>query len=752
MIGQTRKPVKRSDEDVGGIPGRRGTRRIGLQRRSVRSRDGCTCAAGRWWAPVMCWAAVVWCSAASPAGGQSGDTFEAGRPRWLLVESDCNARLTEQAISPIFPHSGQACELLQVACDYGTSALVAYPIEPALVVDDFRPFLWTRCASSHLKLGVRVVFPYARHPVTAAQLTTILWGDQYESPGRWQKLQVRDLERGFNQASALLRQRHGSDLNLEGAYIDCLVLNLYTGPGRYRVQVDDLELRGVVPLSAVVASAGENWRQRWRWRYDPPPPVTSQWESSNRPPVWLQHRGEPLPWIASLGINGIVTDQLATPLLDAVQTLDLAVIVPPPADPSLVDEEVAAHIRGWLVGAALDRSQFELAAHQVARNAEYPEYLKKPVFAEALEDIFRYARVVDNLVIPAPGPYSSGNPQEKQAWLVGRMRSASGGGGAWVSLVVDPPPALCEQLVHAAQRVAPDFPVEESLVAPMQLRREIVGAVQAGARGIWLRTTRPLQAHEPADNLRASVLRWSTNDLTLWGPWVMAGNPLPPPEIDSPYWTAAAWALENSQLVVLQPHRPAEWFGQTDPAERELNLGWAAALPNRHVLRLSWGSVQRMSVQWERGQARWTVEDPAPVETFVIASDDRVLRFIEKHLRETAAESAADMLESAAVDLSMAARLVAAQSDVEMRGTTIGGRPGANPAASQAVVAVGEIQTIEMLLEQARRALRSGSVADAMRLGLAADTRAQTIMYRARRNALEQLPSPQSSPFVLHPA
>ncbi|RMF37439.1 MAG: hypothetical protein D6753_17540, partial [Planctomycetota bacterium] len=71
---------------------------------------------------------------------------------------------------------------------------------------------------------------------------------------------------------------------------------------------------------------------------------------------------------------------------------------------------------------------------------------------------------------------------------------------------------------------------------------------------------------------------------------------------------------------------------------------------------------------------------------------------------------------------------------------------------SQAVVAVGEIQTIEMLLEQARGALRSGAVADAMRLGLAADTRAQTILYRARRNALEQLPSPQSSPFVLHPA
>ncbi len=378
------------------------------------------------------------------------------------------------------------------------------------------------------------------------------------------------------------------------------------------------------------------------------------------------------------------------------------------------------------------------------------------MFGEALEDVFRYARIVENLVVPSPGPYSSSSPAEKQAWLVRRLQMASSGrGGAWVSLAVDPVPALREQIARAAQRVAPDYPVDESLVAPMQLRRELVSAVQAGAKGIWLRTTRPLQAQRSADNLRGSVVRWTTRDLTLWGPWIMAGNPVPPPSVDSPYWTGAAWALENSQLAVFQPSAPSEWLGATAPEQRKLVFSWAAASPNRHVLRLSLATVQRVEASWDRGQVRWEVELPAPVETFVITSDDRVLRFIEQHLRETAAESAADMLESAAVDLSMAARLVAAQSSIESNGAPERTGPESQRPvagiASETGRAVREIQTIEMLLDRARADLRNGAVADAMRRGLAADDRARTILYQAYRRALDALPSPSSSPFVVQP-
>jgi hypothetical protein len=207
-----------------------------------------------------CWRHSAWAQ-------WSGDSFEGGQPRWLLVDSDCNAQLTGQEISLIFPHGGQTCELLELACGHGTLAVLAYPIEPCAVIREFEPSIWTRCSSGGIQIGVRVVFPFAAHPDTGGRLSAIVWGTSYTESGQWQQLKVDSLEERMQQEIVALRKRFGSQLQLEGAFIDSLVINAFTGPGRYHLQLDDLELRGMVSMAATGNPPPANWREAWRWEY-----------------------------------------------------------------------------------------------------------------------------------------------------------------------------------------------------------------------------------------------------------------------------------------------------------------------------------------------------------------------------------------------------------------------------------------------------------------------------------------------------
>ncbi len=266
-----------------------------------------------------------------PALAQMQDSFEGGLPRWRLVESDCNAQLTLQDISVSLPRSGQTCELLQVSAGNGTFVYVAYPIEPCVVVDEFQPRIWTQCASAGIRIGVRVVFPTSFHPVTGGRLTAIVWGDTYSDTGEWEAIKVTNLQKQFEAEVVALRQRFGPSVNVEDAFIDAVVMNVYTGPGGYRVKVDDLNLQGHISLPSVGRPIPANWREAWLWRPESVNPEGRFWTVMNRPEVWLHYQGESLPWLKSLGITGLVINRLPSEeQLQAIHDAKLSVVSPPP--------------------------------------------------------------------------------------------------------------------------------------------------------------------------------------------------------------------------------------------------------------------------------------------------------------------------------------------------------------------------------------------------------------------------------------
>ena len=143
------------------------------------------------------------------------------------------------------------------------------------------------------------------HPVTGGRLTAIVWGDTYSEPGQWQGLKLTNLQKQFEAEVVQLRQRFGPEIEVDDAFIDAIVTNIYTGPGRYRLQLDDLNLQGHISLPSVGREIPANWRESWLWRPESINPEGRFWNALNRPEVWLQYQGEFTPLVKVAGRHGI---------------------------------------------------------------------------------------------------------------------------------------------------------------------------------------------------------------------------------------------------------------------------------------------------------------------------------------------------------------------------------------------------------------------------------------------------------------
>ncbi len=687
--------------------------------------------------------------------GQIQDSFEGGVPRWKFAESDASAQLTFQEISIASPHGGQTSELMQVASGNGTFIYIVYPIEPCVVVDEFQPRLWTRCPSSGLRIGVRIVFPSSHHPVTGGRLTAIVWGETYSDPGQWQSLKLTSLKKGFEAEVVSLRQRYGPNLAIEDAFIDSIVMNVFTGPGNFRLLIDDLNLQGHIALPSVGRAIPVNWREAWLWRPESVNPEGRFWNAMNRPEVWLQYQGESLPWIKSLGITGLVIGRVPSEdQLRVIQEAKLSVVCPLPQSNISYTASSAAAIRGWLIGAALDSSQTALAREQVSRLALMPPELKRPIFGEALEQYWAFSRIADEVIVPVPESMSPGDSLDHQNWLRTQLASTTRRGHGWVATNIGVDPLWLKQFRAAQKLIEPQRPESgigkyETPTNPRVLRQQIVQSLAAGATGFTLRSPGPeergndklqqaLELNTSAGRAQVASLRWTINDLTLWGPWIVAGQQIRSPTVNRADFVTSAWILHNSYLVIAHRVR-STGDSISDPAlAQPLICATSVATNTRQVFRVTTGEYERIDAAAAAGGLQWTVNQPAEIEVFVISENPNVTRFVNRHLAETKVNIAEDQLEVASYQLSMASDLLIARFP--------------DPNSSLARPLFGLHARARRQLEEGLQSLRSGQASTATKRALQSLASSQTILDDGERVAMSSLVSRQSSPFVLQPS
>ncbi len=709
---------------------------------------------------------AIFLSFGSAVFGQRIDSFEGGGPRWILAESDCSAQLTEHEISVIAPHGGRTSELLELACSNGTNAVLAYPIEPAIALNEFEPRTWVRCASGGIQFGVRVVFPLDIHPITGGRLTAILWGEIYSTPGTWQALHVRQIERLLNEEIISLRQIHGQKLQLDGAYIDSVVLNAYTGSGRYRMQIDDLNLQGLIPLTATGASLPVDWRQRWRWRHELPSREQQFWAQSNRTPVWLAHSGEALPWVRSIGFNGVMLNQVPTEgQLSELRQSELNALCPPPSYAIDFDPLDARVIKGWLVGVAMDAGQAEYARDQAILASQLGDALSRPLVGESLEQHWRFGRIADELFVPQLARSSPGSWQFKQQWLAEKLSVLRPRSQGWVSISADVGPIITSQFNAAESALfgrpsqlsyLTDMQLEQGLVEipnaassqqfvadPLGYRHQAVAAVVAGARSLLLRTSHPLEDGSFADHAQIAAVRWTNHDLMTWGPWVAHGQMMARPYLSRQDYEGAVWSVSNSRLVIVCANSDITQYCVPNTFDRPLEIDLPRQNSLQQVVRITDGRAEVMPVESTRQAVKWAVEQPQPVEAFVVTSNPVVLSYLRKQLELTAPSSAVDRLDVVRFNLEKATELIDARF-------AQGPNEQVNLEAARPYLA--QLATAQRYLDQASDAIRRRDVDRAARLAMQASDQIQAVFVQSYLVATENLSSPQASPFVLTPA
>ena len=179
-----------------------------------------------------------------------------GGKKTVLVRGDANVRVDEDThdISNVSFKSQPSSEHLKLVCEAATgdAAFVHYYYDtpPAPVSEILSAGVWVKATKPGIELRARVVFPKEPDPANPqAALTMLVIGTAYpaEKSRQWHKLTLENVPELLGKHLPVLQAKTGRAVNTSGAYIDRIVLNLYTGPGTAEIWVDDLDIGPVKP-------------------------------------------------------------------------------------------------------------------------------------------------------------------------------------------------------------------------------------------------------------------------------------------------------------------------------------------------------------------------------------------------------------------------------------------------------------------------------------------------------------------------
>ena len=132
-----------------------------------------------------------------------------------------------------------------------------YSIPPAPVSPRLNAGLWLKAYRAGAQLRARIVFPKERDPKNPdAPLTSLIVGDTYRNVRSWEPLNLGNVPELVRQHMPVLHAKLGRAVDPTDAYLDQLILNVYSGPGVTDLWVDDLSVgpvRAGVPATPAKA-------------------------------------------------------------------------------------------------------------------------------------------------------------------------------------------------------------------------------------------------------------------------------------------------------------------------------------------------------------------------------------------------------------------------------------------------------------------------------------------------------------------
>lgn len=696
------------------------------------------------WCPVF--AGFVLLAAGDTCAAVTRDSFESPQPTWRLAEQDGPAKVLDQQRSFDRPHSGQTCEALQIQLGRATKVYLVHEVTPSYVINELAPQLWVRADRPGIQLLVRVVLPNTPSPTRDGPLTTLLHGSFYRDVGSWQKLSIADTKEALSKQLPVLRSSFGSHVSDKGAYVDLVVLNAYTGPGTVNLSIDDLDVSKHVPVNPATLEANA-WRQskgHLNWTKATPPEAPSQAErirmkgpvlEVNERPIFvrgIEHNGEPLAWLKSIGFNVIVlpAPPSAAQLAEAKQ-LDLWLVAPPPQvlGRSRIDDGYQ-RVLAWSLGQRLAHSELEPSRQLAADVRKTDAQRNRPIVCSPdanLWDYSRFAEIIRLDLLPAGSSFDS---SDYMSWLRTRSRLVRGRTGLWAGIQTEPQLKLVEQ----AAALSPSFS-GTLCVEPDQVRRQVFQALASGVRGLIFRSDNRLDASGANARLRAATLQMINLEIATIQPWVAGGSY--GGEIETGLDDVNVSVLETSsaRLLLVQRNEPQQQYVSRTGKAVSFTLFDTGSTNSATAYEVSPTSGLKTVTHWRKpGGIRIKLDDLRSARAVVLTPDLLVRRYLDKASGKQAKLAARLQHEIASLWLELFDQTMS-------RLGRVGTQAMIEPQLRRSV-AVARQQ-----LDYSQRVERSGDLDSAFKFARSSRFELSQARHTIWRQAVAQFASPGESPF-----
>jgi hypothetical protein len=678
-------------------------------------------------------------SGAREAAAQFRESFESTLPSWRLREADCGVRQLAQQRTFQQSRSGNGSEYLRLTVlNQGTFIRVAHPIGRAAVIAELAPSVWVKSDKPNVQMMLRAVFPKTIDDATGEPLADFILGDSYTDVGRWQELKVTDVPGKLDKALWARRRQLAAEkkkVDESGAYVDMVVLNAYSSPGNIDLWLDDLEIQGYVSLDDAAGNRATATAQRpGNETSDPRGGAALQGSLlmvGGRPmmPRVIEHNGEPLEWLHSLGFNTVRLRAEPTPKeLKEARRLGLWLVAPPP----VVSEETpigAAYDRvlAWSLGTNLAARELPATQELAAEIRRHDSRRDRPLVCQPATDLFDYSRISNLLILDQPTLATSFELSAYRPWLLGRPKLARPGTPLWSTIPTHLPEGLREQLLLMTE----GQPLRETLPW-QQLRLTAYSALASGSRGLVFHSSVPLSTDSLAGSQRVDALKLLNFELLLLEPWAAAGTLVEDIPAPDAHTQVSMLQTERSKLLVVTRHVPAQQYVAAPADTRPISLVIPGVPISDRAYQVTLAGPRLLHTSHGSGGIRIQLDEPGLASAIVITQDPLVLHHLDRVLGE-------GKLEIGRLRYEVAAREMTQAADVDRELSAAGHPLAAAPAWLR------EAQTH---LDQARRGLET---MDQRTLHAAANLCEQTLA-KVRRGHWEQtaaaFPSPAASPCV----
>ena len=568
------------------------------------------------------------------ASAQLHDALDAYPPRWNLDGSDCQASVISHKHLSDGGKDGRGCEHLVFNSTHGSEALFVYPLEPLEVNDELRANLSVMSAKPGCRIGLRVRFPYSRDDETGKAIAVVLYGADYEDPGKYSTIGVGSIKRPLKLKEIAIRRERGTNADLRDPYVDAVVINAFAGAGTTAVRLDELQVEGMIAVGdkgraltrleqsdrSTVMRIGPGGSERL---VRAEPRVMKGAFPVNRVARILQYNGEPLAWVRSLGFDGVL---LASPpnasiLRDAIRNRML-IYAPPPTAPDPNLQPLLEPVAGWYIGSkvALDRRRIQQADQSSKRIRGFPERWQRPIVAAPAESWNQYAPLVDAMIddLPIRG---RGVSAHEEAVEIARGRRILGNRiQSAIGIASLPPRAALLQTQEISRAIGAPPP---SSLQWHAMWAQVIRSLESVPHAIVFRSSQSLTSGAELDAQRATALSYINRMVAMIEPWVAQAAPMIAPPTSNPNYRCGRLNVGETDLLLI-----------TSIASRgdDILAGDGAtidiALPPTDASKIAWRlthfSAERLTTEQTSLGPRLRIVSPDVVEIIVLSSDPGV--------------------------------------------------------------------------------------------------------------------------------